>query len=67
MCYPLCYISIPYVCGKYKVFAAQTHAFGIMAGEVYGGPGYLRMNLGCPRTKLAEGIKRMKKGLGSLI
>ena len=27
MCYPLCYISIPYVCGKYKVFAAQTHAF----------------------------------------
>ena len=40
---------------------------GIMAGEVYGGPGYLRMNLGCPRTKLAEGIKRMKKGLGSLI
>lgn len=40
---------------------------GIMAGEVYGGPGYLRMNVGCPRTKLAEGIKRMKKGLGSLI
>lgn len=39
---------------------------GIMAGEVYGGPGYLRMNLGCPRTKLEEGIERMKKGLKSL-
>lgn len=40
---------------------------GIMAGEVYGGPGYLRMNLGCPRAKLLEGVERMKKGLGSLM
>lgn len=39
---------------------------GIMAGEVYGGPGYLRMNLGCPRAKVLEGIERMKRGLGSL-
>ncbi len=40
-----------------------TGKVGIMPGKTYGGPGYLRMNLGCPRTKLADGIERMKKGL----
>lgn len=39
---------------------------GIMPGGTYGSRGYLRMNLGCPRAKLAEGIDRMKKGLESL-
>ena len=34
-----------------------------MKGEVYGDNGakYLRMNCGCPRSKLEEGMKRLKK------
>lgn len=39
---------------------------GIMPGKTYGGPGYLRMNLGCPRSKLTDGIDRMKKGLSEI-
>lgn len=35
---------------------------GIMAGEVYGknGEGYLRMNIGCPKEKLIDGLNRFK-------
>lgn len=38
---------------------------GIMAGETYGadGLGYLRMCIGCPKSKVEEGLKRMGKAL----
>lgn len=38
---------------------------GIMAGETYGpdGLGYLRMCIGCPRSKLEEGFNRVGKAL----
>lgn len=39
---------------------------GIMPGETYGGAKHLRMNLGCPRAKLDEGLKRFKMGMDSL-
>lgn len=41
---------------------------GIMRGEVYGenGQGFLRMNLGCPRAKMIEGLERMKQSLDYL-
>lgn len=41
---------------------------GIMRGETYGpeGLGYLRMCIGCPRSKLMEGLSRMDKALGYL-
>ncbi|MDF1511021.1 pyridoxal phosphate-dependent aminotransferase [Robertmurraya sp. DFI.2.37] len=34
----------------------------IMSGETYGegGKGYLRMNVGCPRSKVIEGLKRLR-------
>lgn len=40
----------------------------IMDGKVYGdnGIGFLRMNCGCPRSKLEEGLKRMKKAIDAL-
>lgn len=28
-------------------------------GDMYGGPGYLRLNIACPRSVLAEGLRRM--------
>lgn len=39
---------------------------GIMPGEVYGGPKYLRFNCGCPVSKIEEGLQRLKKGIDSL-
>lgn len=36
---------------------------GIMSGEVYGVYGYLRINIGCPRKKLDEGLKRLKEAI----
>jgi len=41
----------------------KTGKVGIMPGETYGGSKHLRMNLGCPRAKLEEGLRRMEKGL----
>ena len=38
---------------------------GIMSGKVYGDSRYIRMNVGCPKTKLVEGLKRMKEALHS--
>lgn len=39
---------------------------GIMPGKAYGDENYLRMNLGCPREKLMEGLERMKRALETL-
>ncbi len=39
---------------------------GIMRGEVYGQDKYLRLNCGCPRSKLEEGMQRVKKAMDSL-
>lgn len=32
----------------------------IMSGKTYGKPGYLRLNCGCPKSKLEEGMNRVK-------
>lgn len=39
---------------------------GIMPGKAYGDENYLRMNLGCPRGKLMEGLERVKRALDKL-
>lgn len=33
---------------------------GIMPGSTYGDSNYLRMNVACPKTKLEEGLRRLK-------
>ena len=38
-----------------------------MKGEIYGGPKYLRMNIGCPQSKLKEGLRRFKNSNGCII
>lgn len=40
---------------------------GIMSGINYGDASYLRMNIGCPRSKLEEGLNRVEKALHSKI
>ena len=41
-------------------------SIGIMKGEIYGGPKYLRMNIGCPQSKLKEGLRRFKIAMDAL-
>ncbi len=48
--------------------AAALEAFGIglSEGAHFAGPGFVRLNFGCPRTLLAEGLARLQKGLRAL-
>lgn len=41
------------------------HKLMVSAGTLYGpeGEGFLRLNIACPRTLLAEGLQRLKNGL----
>lgn len=38
----------------------------VNGGAMYGGEGYLRVNIACPRERLAEGLKRLASGLKQL-
>jgi cystathionine beta-lyase len=39
-----------------------------MPGETYGeaGKGFIRMNIGCPKSKLIDGLNRLKKAIDYL-
>lgn len=39
----------------------------VNCGEMYHGPGFLRINLACPRTVLLEGLNRMIRGINSIL
>lgn len=36
---------------------------GIMSGSVYGDENYLRINIGCPKSKLEDGLERLLKSV----
>ena len=38
----------------------------VNAGTMYGSEGFIRINLACPRTTLAEGLDRVTHGLASM-
>ena len=38
----------------------------VNAGSMYGTEGFIRINLACPRSTIAEGAKRIKRGLDAL-
>ncbi len=39
---------------------------GIMPGSTYGADHFLRMNVGCPRSKVLEGLERLRAGIRAL-
>ena len=43
------------------------HGVGIAAGEEYEGPGFVRLNYGCPQSVLVEGLSRMSKAIRSRV
>lgn len=57
--------KVPYTSEQIQDALVNVGGVGIMKGETYGenGSKYLRMNLGCPRSKVLEGLKRMKKAM----
>ena len=58
--------NVPYSAEEIQDALVNIGGIGIMKGEVYGGPKYLRMNIGCPQSKLKEGLRRFKLAMDAL-
>lgn len=57
--------KLPYSSEELQEALVHYGKVAIMAGETYGenGKGYLRMNVGCPHSKVVEGLQRLKKAV----
>lgn len=60
--------DVPFTSDEIQDALVNVGGVAIMKGEIYGenGAKYLRMNLGCPRSKIEEGLKRFKKAMDYL-
>lgn len=60
--------DVPFTSQQIQEALVDIGGIAIMKGETYGenGKKYLRMNLGCPRSKIQEGLRRMKKAMDAL-
>lgn len=60
--------KLPFSMQQLQEVLVDKGSVAIMDGKVYGGNGdlFLRLNVGCPRSKLKEGLKRLKKSLDYL-
>ena len=58
--------DVPYTAEEIQDALVNVGGIGIMKGEIYGGPKYLRMNIGCPQSKLKEGLRRFKIAMDAL-
>ena len=45
----------------------QAHGVGLSDGADFAGPGFLRLNFGCPRALLKEGLARFAAGVAAAI
>ncbi|MFC5173289.1 MalY/PatB family protein [Streptomyces mutomycini] len=44
----------------------ERERVAIMPGSVYGAPGFLRLNVGCARSKAGAGVSALVRGLGAV-
>ena len=60
--------DVPFTSEEIQDALVHIGGIAIMKGEVYGenGKKYLRMNLGCPRSKIQQGLNRMKTAMDVL-
>ena len=60
--------DVPFTADEIQDALVNVGGVAIMKGETYGenGTKYLRMNLGCPRSKIEERLKRFKKAMDYL-
>lgn len=45
----------------------ETHGIGLSNGELFGWPGWLRFNFGCPPSHLERGLERFKAGYDAAV
>lgn len=57
--------QLPYSSEQLQAALVQHGKVAIMAGDTYGEGGrhFIRMNVGCPRSKVVEGLHRLKKAI----
>jgi cystathionine beta-lyase len=48
------------------VATCEQAGVGLSDGAHFGGPGFLRLNFGCPRSLLGEALRRLQGPLGGL-
>ena len=44
----------------------ESHGLGLSDGQDFGAPGFVRLNFGCPRSRVEEAVQRMKQAVDSL-
>ena len=44
----------------------ESHGVGLSDGQSFGTPGYLRLNFGCTRELLSEGLTRITEAVSGL-
>ncbi|MEK3889372.1 MalY/PatB family protein [Bacillus sp. FSL K6-3431] len=57
--------QLPYSSEQLQHALVHHGKVAIMSGETYGeaGTSFIRMNVGCPKSKVLEGLQRLKKGI----
>ncbi len=55
--------DLPFTCDELQDALVNIGKVGIMKGETYFGNGYLRMNVGCPYSKVLDGLQRLEKSI----
>lgn len=58
--------KLPFTSKQIQDALVTIGGVGIMPGEAYGSEKYLRLNCGCPRSKLEDGMERFKMGIEAL-
>lgn len=58
--------NVPFTSKEVQDAFVHVGKVAVMAGETYGMPKYLRLNCGCPKSKLEDGLLRMKKAMDAL-
>lgn len=58
--------DVPFTSDEVQDALVHVGKVAIMAGETYGMKKYLRLNCGCPKSKLEDGLNRLKKAMDYL-
>ena len=52
---------------KLEEHVLETERVWINAGSMYGSEGYIRINMACPRSRLLEGLRRLKRAVANIV
>lgn len=52
---------------KFEEHALETERVWVNASSMYGSEGYIRINMACPRSRLLEGLRRLKRAVANIV